>query len=77
MIVLAYLRDGRVHASHEAYEGGDGIADYQVITDLDGNNEITTRIEGRDYVSSWCWGVDSKRQHGAVPLVRTEKRSNP
>lgn len=70
MIVLAYLRDGRVHASHDAYEGGDGIADYETVMDLDGNIEIKTNIRGNKYRSLWCWGADSKRQYGAVPLIR-------
>lgn len=73
MIVLAYLRDGRVHASHEAYEGGDGIADYQVHMDLDGEQEITTTIRGDHYRSLWCWSADSKRQFGVVPLIKTKK----
>jgi len=70
VIVLAYLRDGRVHANHEAYEGGDGISDYQVHMDLEGDQEITTSIRGERYRSLWCWRVDSKRQFGAVPLIK-------
>lgn len=70
MIILAYLRDGRVHASYEAYEGGDGIADYEISTDLNGNNEITASIKGKRYRSLWCWPADSKCPYGAVPLIR-------
>lgn len=76
MIVLAYLRDGRVHANHEAYEGGEGIADYQVHTDLEGEQEITTIIRGERYRSRWCWRVDSKRQFGAVPLIKTDEEDS-
>lgn len=70
MIIVAYLREGRVHASREAYEGGDGIADYTMTTDLDGNTEAETTIAGQRYRSLWCWGVDAKRHYGAVPLIR-------
>lgn len=70
MIIVAYLRDGRVHASHEAYEGGDGVASYETEQDLDGNLEITATIQGQRYRSLWCWPADSKRPFGAVPLLR-------
>lgn len=70
MIVIAYLREGRVHASHEAYEGGDGVGSYQTVEDLDGNIEITASINGKKYRSRWCWPADSKRPYGAVPLIR-------
>lgn len=72
MIILAYLRDGRVHASKDAYEGGDGVASYSTIQHLDGRIEIAARIEGRDYVSAWCWPADTIKPYGAVPLVRVE-----
>ncbi len=74
MIVIAYLRDGRVHASHDAYEGGDGIANYQIAMDLDGNQEITASINGNRYRSLWCWPADSKKPYGAVPLIREERK---
>lgn len=75
MMLVAYMRDGRVHASHEAYEGGDGVASYQTSMDMDGNIEITTRINGHDYVSTWCWPADSKKPYGAVPLLRQDRRN--
>lgn len=70
MIILAYLRNGRVHASYDAYEGGDGIADYETILDLDGNLEIKASINGVKYRSLWCWPSDSKRPYNAIPLIR-------
>ena len=76
MIAVAYLREGRVHASHEAYEGGDSAGKYQTIMDLDGNNEITATIDGRRYRSLWCWPVDSARPYGAVPLIRIDERKS-
>lgn len=72
MIIVAYLRDGRVHASHEAFEGGDGIANYELSTDLEGNVEATASINGKHYRSVWCWPSDSKRPYGAVPMVRED-----
>lgn len=69
MIVMAYLRDGRVHASKEAYDGGDGLADYEIEIGPDGKGSITSRIGGKDYVSAWCWPLDTARPYGAVPLL--------
>jgi hypothetical protein len=70
VIIIPYLRDGRVHASFEAYEGGDGIASYEVVMDLEGNMEITTEIDGKRYRSLWCWEIDSKKPYGAVPMIQ-------
>jgi len=70
MIIVAYLREGRVHASREAYEGGDGIADYTLSIGLDSVPEIEAVIAGQHYRSLWCWPFDSQKPWGAVPLIR-------
>ncbi len=68
-IITAYLRDGRVHEDREAYEGGDGLADYRYEMKPRGHSQITTVINGCRYRSLWAWRPDSKIQHGYVSLI--------
>lgn len=68
MILIAYLRDGRVYADKEAWEHGLDHASYRVL--LTEPPVIETRIAGVDYTSMWCWDIDAKHPYGAVPLIR-------
>ncbi|MFZ3481820.1 hypothetical protein [Sphingomonas sp. 3-13AW] len=66
-VLLAYLRDGHVYADHEAWEHGLDHAPYEIV--CEDPPYARTRIAGVNYVSEWLWGLDAKRQYGAVKLI--------
>jgi hypothetical protein len=66
-MLLAYLRDGHVYADQDAWEHGLDHAPFEIV--CEDPPYARTRIAGVDYVSTWFWGLDAKRQYGAVPLV--------
>lgn len=75
-ITTAYLRSGRVHRDRNAFEGGDSLASYMVVIDVEGNRVIETeRIGGKKYRSLWTWSEEDEekgRAFGTIPLLEIE-----
>lgn len=74
MIVIPYLRAGRVYRNQDAYEHGDSLGSYLVVINEDGQRTIETdRIAGYLYVSIAGWSdgdVAKNRDHGYLPLQK-------
>lgn len=75
MIILPYLREGRVYNDQDAFENGDVIGSYRVVTDIDDGRSIveTDPIGGKIYRAIASWSDEDRqkeRDFGYLPLKR-------
>lgn len=74
MIVMPYLRKGRVYNDQDAFENGDAIGSYKVVIDMDGQRIVETDpIGGKSYRAVATWSdsdVEKGNDHGYLPLKR-------